>query len=133
MLRLVRLKCRVHCYATEDLEKVKKSVENILNGVKFSVKETKMEGHYGDAIYALEYEVLNESEVASVFKKILSHLGVGVLGVEQKSPETGKFHIRLDKQKAFKGEIVAEDVDPVKMEFSYEGDWREVFRWVEST
>ncbi|MEM1946915.1 MAG: RNA-binding domain-containing protein [Candidatus Caldarchaeum sp.] len=133
MLRLLRLKCRVHCYATEDLEKVKKSVENILNNVRFKVRDVRLEGHYGDVIHALEYEVSNEAEVVAVFEKILRHVGAAALGVEQKSSDGGSFHLRLDKQKALMGEIAAEDVDPIKLEFTYVGDWREVYRWAGNT
>ncbi len=132
MLRLVKLRCRVHCYVTEDVEKVKKAVETVLGDAKFSVKTFQLEGHYGDPIKVLEYDVVDEADVAKVFKKVVSKIGLESIGVEERSGVGGRFHIRLGKQKAYVGEISAEDVDPLKMEFSYEGDWTEVYRWPEN-
>ncbi len=133
MLRLVKLRCRAHCYVTEEIEKVKKAVETVLGDAKFSVRTFQLEGHYGDPIKVLEYNVDDEADVSKVFKKVITKIGLESVGVEERSGATGRFHIRLDKQKAYIGEISAEDVDPLKMEFSYEGDWTEVYRWLEST
>ncbi|MCS6768897.1 MAG: hypothetical protein NZ570_00455 [Candidatus Caldarchaeum sp.] len=133
MLKFLRLSIRVHSYATEDVEKVMKAVENILGEVGFSVGKKVLLGYYGDQITVLEYEVSGEHDVAEIFRRVLKSLGVGAVGVEEKSSGSGRLHVRLDKQKAYRGFLAEGEVDPVKLEFFYEGDWREIYRWLENT
>jgi len=133
MLHLTKLKLRAHCYATEDVNKVRKAVENLLGNVKHDMKVVEVLGHYGDPIKVLEYSVASAEDAEEVFRKTISALGFETLGVEERSGIGGKLHLRVDKQQLYQGRIVPSDVDPVKLEFSYEGDWREVYRWFEST
>ncbi|MCS7129574.1 MAG: hypothetical protein NZ919_02915 [Candidatus Caldarchaeum sp.] len=133
MLKFLRLSIRVHSYATEDVEKVMKAVENILGEVGFSVGKKVLLGYYGDQITVLEYEVSGEQNVAEVFRRVLKSLGVGALGVEEKSSSSGRLHVRVDKQKAYRGFLAEGEVDPIKIEFFYEGDWREIYQWLENT
>ncbi|MCS7133423.1 MAG: RNA-binding domain-containing protein [Candidatus Caldarchaeum sp.] len=133
MFKFLRLICRVHVYATEDPEKVKKAVQNLLSDASYSVKKTRLEGHFGDPITVYEYSVEDERDAESIFQRVVSAVGFGSVGVEEKPRGGGKLHVRVDKQKAFLGELVAEDVDPVKLEFSYLGDWREAKKWLKFT
>lgn len=133
MFKFLRLNCRVHAYATEDHEKVKKAVENLLKNFSYTVKKTRLMGHFGDPITVYEYLIEDEDDVADVFRRVVGVLGMGSVGVEEKPGGSGKLHVRVDKQKAFNGELAAEDVDPVKLEFSYQGDWREAEKCLRNT
>ncbi|MEM2096128.1 MAG: RNA-binding domain-containing protein [Candidatus Caldarchaeum sp.] len=133
MLKLMRLRVRVHSYATEDLDKVMKAVENVLGGVGFNVEKNVVEGHYGDPITVVECSVADEGDVLKVFRNVVKHVGYGAVGVEAKPGGGGRLHLRVDKQKAYQGSLADSDVDPVKLEFSYVGDWREMYRCLENT
>jgi RNA binding exosome subunit len=133
MIRLRKARCRVHCYSTENPDKVRRAVENLIKDTHFTVRATSLEGHYGDIIKVYEYDILDENDVARLLRKIVKAVGISSLGVEEKSGAGGRIHVRLSKQKAYGGVVDVEEFDPVKIEFTYEGDWREIFRWQEST
>jgi len=133
MIRLIRARCRVHCYSTEDPAKVRTAVENLIKNSHFTVRTTSLEGHYGDIIKVYEYELSDEKEITELLRRIVEAVGVSSLGIEEKSGAGGRIHVRLSKQKAFAGKLDAEEFDPVKLEFTYEGDWREVLGWRGST
>lgn len=129
MLKLVRLTCRTHVYSTESIEKVKKAVQNILDDDILQSSKTSLTGHFGDTITVLEYVCEEPEVVGEVFRRVVAKVGMSVVGVEEKGGGGGKLHIRLDKQKAYLGEVAAEDIDPIKLEFTYVGDWREALKW----
>ncbi|MDW8083768.1 MAG: RNA-binding domain-containing protein [Candidatus Caldarchaeum sp.] len=133
MFKFHRLNCRVHVYATENPDKVSEAVRKILQNVSYSVKKTKILGHFGDPITVLEYLVEDGEEAGSVFQRVVRVVGFDSVGVEERPGGGGKLHIRLDKQKALQNQLVTEDVDPVKLEFSYIGNWREVQNWLGNT
>jgi RNA binding exosome subunit len=91
MIRLRKARCRVHCYSTEDPDKVKRAVENLIKDTHFTVRTTSLEGHYGDIIKVYEYDILDENDVARLLRKIVKAVGVSSLGVEEKSGAGGGF------------------------------------------
>ncbi|MEM0349456.1 MAG: RNA-binding domain-containing protein [Candidatus Caldarchaeum sp.] len=133
MLKLVKLTCRTHVYSTESIEKVKKAVQNILGETILQSNKTSLTGHFGDSITVLEYVGEDPEQVGLIFRRVVSKVGMGVVGVEERGAGGGKLHIRLDKQKAYLGEVAAEDIDPIKLEFTYVGDWREALKWQSNT
>ncbi|MEM4573069.1 MAG: RNA-binding domain-containing protein [Candidatus Caldarchaeum sp.] len=132
MFKLQKLVCRAHAYVTEDFEKVKAAVANVLQNTNFSAKKFLLEGHFGDPITVYECLLNDEEDVIEVFRKVVGSVGLSSVGIEEKQSSGGKIHIRIDKQKAFLGEFEAEDVDPIKLEFTYVGDWREAEKWLRS-
>lgn len=125
----MKLTCRTHVYSTENIEKVKKAVKNILGENILPSSKTSLTGHFGDNITVLEYVGENPDQVGEIFKRVVARVGMSVVGVEERGGGGGKLHIRLDKQKAYLGEVAAEDIDPIKLEFTYVGDWREALKW----
>lgn len=132
MFKLQKLVCRAHAYVTEDFEKVKAAVANVLQNTNFSVKKLRLEGHFGDPITVYECLLNDEEQVEVVFRKVVGSVGLSSVGIEERHGAGGKIHVRIDKQKAFMGQIEAEDVDPIKLEFSYTGNWREAEKWLKN-
>ncbi len=130
--RLTALRARVLCYSTENPAKVRKALSNLLGDTNLQLTSKKVEGYYGDPIYIIEFRT-SDSEIAGrVFSGLLRGLG-GLMrlaieeGLEMTSKEHGRIHLRLDKQAAYQGRYELCDADAVKLEFSFEGDPREVF------
>jgi RNA binding exosome subunit len=126
MVRVRLLKVRVHAYATEDLEKVRRAVENTIGLVDATPAITHLEGYHGDRIAVLEYVVKDEVYACRLLRDMVSRLGSDGVGVEEKSRAGGVIHVRLDKQAACMGEMRYGEMDAIKLEFSYEGDYREL-------
>ncbi len=116
------MRVRVHAYASEDLDKVKRAVENVVGVLDKEPAMRYLEGYFGDRITAMEYKMRDGDRPMEILRKLLSHLGISNIGVEERSKNTGVIHVRVDKQAACMGEIRLGEVDSIKLEFSYEGD-----------
>lgn len=125
-MRVRLLRVRAHAYATEDLEKVRRAVETALAPMEARPSIKYLEGYHGDRIAVLEYLIRDEGEAGRLLRDMVARLGPAGIGVEEKSKMGGVIHVRLDKQAACRGVIRYGEMDAIKMEFSYEGDLREM-------
>lgn len=109
----------VFVYATEDLEKVLISLENILctkvEGLKLKVQ--KLRGHYGNPITKVRVRV-NEKTVlqhlVENLRRLSEHDKQLLLSELNRHIDTkGNFYLRLDKQSAFFNELRLSDRDPI--------------------
>ena len=113
-------------HATESLDYVEKAVRNIIPNKDLTVKieMKKLKGHYDDPIFLLKAKVNNKKVAGTVFHNILKKISmIGKKEVleelENRLDKVGNFYLRLDKQKAFEGKIVLNDVDPIRLKFYF--------------
>ena len=109
------LHARAFCHATEDLDKVKKAMENALGQTEIKVSKT--EGVHGNPIAVLEASVVDSDGIAEFFGKLsegdLSEL-LATLG--ERVDDGCNLFLRIDKQEAYKGlQRLATDGDVISI------------------
>ncbi|MCI4436016.1 MAG: exosome protein [Ignisphaera sp.] len=117
-----------YCHATEDCNKVRQAILNIIPrdlASSISISETVMKGYYGNPIIVIEAR-LKEEEALKALKymaSILSELDKRYIvnSFELRyDKKTNKVFIRIDKQGAYLGKpVVAEGDDVVKITLSF--------------
>lgn len=142
-IKLIEVEITTHCHATEDLEKVKYAVLNLLpeelrKGVEIKYQELK--GYYGNPIIRLSVTIRGP-EALDVAKYILSRLPPHdrrylIYSIEQRyDKHNNKLYIRLSKQDSYLGTPTlydGSDVIRVVFSFSITRSEDEVKRLIES-
>ena len=111
---------RLYAHATEDENKVLEAVKNLFPGEyaeEITFKETKLRGHHGNPIILFETRVTKKKIVRSLIERIVSNLKpIDKEELARKIDlhlQDGDLYIRLDKQRAYRGEIAFSNVDPI--------------------
>lgn len=137
------LTVEVFVHATEEKEKVVDAVRNVLGEGAFSAcafEESHAEGYHRNPIEILLWTLRSSSMVGKVFRRMVEELGEELLSqLEERVDDEGVLHIRLDKMKAYQGEVeLARGREPLVLKFkiaSYpsgrEGAIRTLKRFVE--
>ncbi len=111
------------CHATEDLEKVRRSVINLLpTAIKTlyenSIKVNLLEGYYGNPIFFLNLKIEDPAHATLIVRhlvKSLDQLDIAgletAIGLHQDS--SGNLYLRFDKQQAYLGRVKLSDGDDV--------------------
>ncbi|MCD6110987.1 MAG: hypothetical protein J7K08_04850 [Thermoplasmata archaeon] len=112
----------VFVHATEEKEKVVEAVRNILGEDAFSAssfEETYAEGYHKNPIGILRWTLRSSSRAGSVLKRVMEEVGEELFTqIEDRVDDEGVLHIRLDKMKAYRGEIaLARGREPVVLRF----------------
>ena len=123
MPRVEKLSIQVLCYATEDVKKVLKAVENVLGSEaarKMSMTTERLEGYYGDPITLIRIFLLDREASEKTLIRILENLSDAEREElwsdrSKKGKHGGKLFIRLDKQEAYLGRIKLSDKDPIRI------------------
>ena len=119
---VVGLEVEAIAHATEDLERVTKAVMNVLPAqargrVKVKVKEFK--GHYGNPIRLLRIRIRNRGLASDILRHVLASLPelerLELIASLELRISKGSLFIRLDKQRAFLGQVRLCEVDPIWM------------------
>ena len=100
------LELRAFCYATEDESKVREALETVgSSAMEFEREVT--EGHYGDRIVILSTTIESTDEITSVLEGLTAVPGFDrvITGLPEYVDEDCTFFLRLDKQRAFQGEL----------------------------
>lgn len=113
----------VFVHATEDESKVEKALRNMVPDTirDYVFKRQGLSGHHSDPLTILSIkirrkgagEMLNQiigSLTSLDQQRILDEL-------EDRVDESGNLYIRLDKQKAFHGKAVLNEIDPIRLKF----------------
>jgi len=97
---------QAYCHATEDLERVKRAVEN-LAGEELEFEISDAEGYYGNPIKILEAKLSRNRDIDPFFEKLPNSL-IKELRKElsRRIDERCNFFFRVDKGKAYEDEIV---------------------------
>lgn len=111
------------CHATEDLEKVKKSITNLLpTAIKTLygnlIKVNLLEGHYGNPIFLLNLKIEDPAHATLTIRHLIKSLDQPdfasletAISLHQDS--SGNLYLRFDKQQAYLGRIKLSDGDDV--------------------
>ncbi len=98
------MKLRAFVYATEDHDRVMQALDSISEG---DTAVDYARGAYGDRIEIMERTVKKERAIKALFSR-LSKQDLRRMSeeAEERTDERSVFHFRLDKQRAYEGEIV---------------------------
>ena len=107
-------------HATEDKEKVKSAIFNIIprNLVnKFTINEVNVKGHYGNPITILNLEINNPDIANEIFEFIIKSISKEELTLIKNNPslycDDRSIFLRIDKQYAYLGTIRLSFLDDV--------------------
>jgi RNA binding exosome subunit len=99
------VKLRAFCQATEDSAKVRSAIDFLLP--TGTLTERKTEGHHGNPILVLESKTEKRTEARQFWERLMnSAVGDELLdSLDSRIDEQCVLHARLDKQKAYLGEM----------------------------
>ncbi|NPA97650.1 MAG: hypothetical protein GXO32_08635 [Crenarchaeota archaeon] len=127
-IRIESIEIVAHCHATENPEKVKQAIVNILPPElrgRARIVEQRLTGYFRNPITRLVL-VLHRDEAAETLKHILSRLPEHdrrylLLSLDQRyDRKSNKLFLRLDKQEAYLGNLVlSEGSDTVRVSVSF--------------
>ncbi|MGQ4890869.1 MAG: RNA-binding domain-containing protein [Candidatus Njordarchaeia archaeon] len=107
-----KLIIHVHVHSTESKEKVLKAIENTLPPNvpidKFDISEEHFTGHHGNPITRIELQLSKKRDVNLVFTHIFKKIEWPTYSgwIEERFDTTkNKLFLRIDKQRAYLGEI----------------------------
>ncbi len=130
MLRIVRVDLTAHAHATEDVNRVRRALLNLLPSElrgKANVSIESLTGHYSNPITRLSLSVVGD-DAEKVLHNILSSLSRGdkyalLASLESRYDErSGRLYIRLGKQEAYLGRVrLAEGDDVVRLVVVFQG------------
>jgi len=96
-------------YATEDREKVALAMATIFP-FEFEIVSYQAKGHFGNPIEYLEVEITKRKQIKEFWNNLINLLGDQreyiINTLEDRIDDQGHLHIRIDKQKAYLGEVV---------------------------
>ena len=112
-------------HATEDSRKVSQAIRNIcqLEG-SAELKANRAKGHHGNQIMTLALIVKSPKDAENCARNIwgrLNTLDKETLfsGLASRVDSSGALFLRADKQESFKGNLILQDSDPIKVEISF--------------
>ncbi len=96
------LHARALCHATEDLDRVKTAMVNVMGDVEMRVSKT--EGHHGNPIVILEAAVEDARAIDGFFARVSDEDLEELIGSLERRVDDGcNLFLKLDKQDAFAG------------------------------
>ena len=104
---------RVLSHATERLERVEKSIQNVFRDSKLEVKRTV--GHHGNPIIVVEASTTSMDAIADMLARLQPRdIEMLLKTLEDRIDDSCNLFVRLDKQSAFAGEMrLAENDDAI--------------------
>ena len=116
----------VFAHATEDEEKVEQAVRNVIPEgiVVVTMDKKRLKGHYSDPITLITAHIRKRKAARRIFQATIKNLSTLdqqrlLEEVEERVDKSGNLYLRLDKQRAFKEIEMLEEVDPIRMRFSF--------------
>ena len=118
MIDKIEVTIDVIIHATEDISKIFKAFEELLDlkEEEFTIQETT--GYFGNPIVILNGKIIKKraQRFLKKFFKLLSGVQINELVEEiEKRTVDSKFHMRLDKQELIKGDLVIREKDTIKI------------------
>ena len=98
------IEVRAFCHATEEEERVVAALRTVMREGEF--RREKLEGHFGNPLLVLKARA-EGAQAMAVWSRLVAVIGKDeALGdLEERLDDEGVYHLRIDKQKAFLGEI----------------------------
>lgn len=118
-MNVERITASTVVYSTESEEKVLHAFKNLFP-FEPQIEVMNVQGHYGNPMQLLKSEVTKKREVKELWNFLMSNLGEQknalLNNLEEKLDENNVFHLRISKQKAYKGSIeITEGGDNIKL------------------
>ncbi len=116
--RIDRVTVSAVVHSTEDMEKVGEAIAELFP-FEFEIEVSRAKGHYGNELKFLEVEVKDRKKIREFLNHVFSKLKEGgeleqlKKSLEDRIDAGNVLHIRLDKQKAYLGELVLGSEDPI--------------------
>lgn len=112
-------------YATEDEEKVERAIRNIIpEGAIFKIERKRMRGHYNDPITLITVKITKKKRATEMLQAVIKSLSTLdryrlMEEIEERVDDAGSLFLRLDKQRAYGGVEVINEVDSVRVKFRF--------------
>jgi len=108
-MKIERINVNAVVYSTEDMEKVGEAIATLFP-FEFEIEVTDATGHYGNPLKFLEVKLTKKREIQQFLKHLFSSLSQDDIQylletLEDRVDEEGVLHLRIDKQKAYLGEM----------------------------
>ena len=108
-MKIERINVNAVVYSTEDMEKVGEAIATLFP-FEFEIEVTDATGHYGNPLKFLEVRLTKKREIEEFLKYFFSSLSRDDVRylletLEERVDEEGVLHLRIDKQKAYLGEM----------------------------
>jgi RNA binding exosome subunit len=122
---LKSIEVKVFAHATENIDKVKESMKNILPyDFPTIFQEQKLKGYYGDPITILTVTNKRRKPSTEAFENLFKKLPIIsqeeiLMDPEKRIDDSGNFYMRLDKQKAYQNKISTSNSDPIRIKFGF--------------
>lgn len=124
-VKAVSIKISSITHATEDIEKVLQAVFNVCpEDFPRKVQTDKAKGHYGNEIVICNLVVRGGSKAERFLDSLWRHMSNVDRNrvcdeTQVRVDESGKLHLRLDKQEALRGRLRLQDNDVLKIEILF--------------
>jgi RNA binding exosome subunit len=123
---VVTVEASVFSHATEDEVKVEQALKNTIQSevAKMKICCRRLSGHYKDPITIMTAKVTRSKDASLIFKTMVQALSsIDMLRIldeiGDRTDESGNLYLRLDKQKAFQEVLTFNDMDSIRVKFSF--------------
>jgi RNA binding exosome subunit len=123
---VVTVEASVFSHATEDEVKVEQALKNTIQSevAKMKICCRRLSGHYKDPITIMTAKVTRSKDASLILKTMVQALSsIDMLRVldeiGDRTDESGNLYLRLDKQKAFQEVLTFNDMDSIRVKFSF--------------
>jgi len=107
-MKIERIVVSAMVHSTEDREKVAEAMATLFP-FEFEIVSIPAKGHFGNPIEYLEVEIAKKKQIKEFWNHFMELLGEQKMFVlntlENRIDDEGFFYIRVDKQKAYLGEV----------------------------
>ncbi|RLI79533.1 exosome subunit [Archaeoglobales archaeon] len=107
-VKMERITVSAVVHSTENREKVGEAIATLFP-FEFEIFTSKAKGHYGNPLEFLEVEIKKKKEIKEFWDNLMNLLGnqreMILNTVEEKLDEQNVLHLRIDKQKAYLGDV----------------------------
>ncbi len=112
-------------HATEDPDKIISAMHGIGSEAEGRLERRRASGHYGNEIQTLRLLILNRSRTENFLNNLWGRLSLidrteMIDNLSGYLDESGRLHIRIDKQEAVNGAIVLRQTEPIRIEISFD-------------
>ena len=123
--KIARVKVSAIVHATESPDKVISAMQGIVPEEEGRMERRKASGHYGNEIQIVQMVISNRSPAESFLRHFWRRLSLidrteMIDNISAYLDESGHLHFRADKQEAVNGRIVLGQMEPIRIEISFD-------------
>jgi RNA binding exosome subunit len=123
--RIAKVKVSAIVHATEDPDKVISAMQGIVPEEGGRMERRRASGHYGNEIQTVHMLISNRSRAENFMRHFWGRLSLidrteMIDNISAYLDESGHLHFRVDKQEAVNGRIVLGQMEPIRIEISFD-------------